>query len=370
MKKVISSVIALVAAASMCIPATAQEAACCGEPLRLAVAGVSHGHLWEVARRVERGDFQIVGVYEANEALWDQNSLVGRVDPELFYNDLCKMLDETKPEAVVAYGSIYDHMAVVKACAPRHIHVMVEKPLATTVRQAKKMQALAKKYGIMVLTNFETSWYATNHHAKKLVEEGAIGDIVRMEVYDGHQGPVEIGCDQKFLSWLTHPVLNGGGAVTDFGCYGANLATWIMGGKQPQKVYAVLKTLKPEVYTQVDDDVTILVEYDNCTLQIMPSWYWPYSRKDSYIYGSKGYIYQKDGNQMQIMQDAKLGDFFEAPALQSPYDDSFYYLKAAVRGEIEVTPKDLASIENNITVVKILNAAKKSYRRGRAVRIR
>ena len=96
------------------------------KPLRLGVAGVSHGHLHEVLIRLERGDFEIVGVAEPDEQLRVNNPLRKKVDSSLFYADLEEMLDKTKPEAVVAYGSIYDHLAIVEACAPRGIHVMVE----------------------------------------------------------------------------------------------------------------------------------------------------------------------------------------------------------------------------------------------------
>jgi predicted dehydrogenase len=46
------------------------------------------------------------------------------------------MLEAVKPTAVLAFGSIYDHLAVVEACAPRGIHVMVEKPLAASLEHA------------------------------------------------------------------------------------------------------------------------------------------------------------------------------------------------------------------------------------------
>ena len=126
-------------------------------PLRLAVAGVTHGHLWEVVSRMNRGDFKIVGVAEPRDEYRTNNELARRLDASLFYADLGKMLDETKPEVVVAYGSIYDHLAVVEACAPRGVHVMVEKPLAVSYKAAQRMEKLAKKYGIMVLTNYETT---------------------------------------------------------------------------------------------------------------------------------------------------------------------------------------------------------------------
>ena len=221
-------------------------------PLRLGVAGITHGHLGEVVRRMNRGDFVIVGVAEPRDDYRARNDLTRRLDASLFYADLEQMLDERKPEVVVAYGSIYDHLAVVEACAPRGIHVMVEKPLAVNEKAARRMARLAEKYGIHVLTNYETTWYSTNQHARELIDEGKIGTPLRINIYDGHEGPKEIGCSPMFLEWLTDPVLNGGGAVIDFGCYGANLATWLLHGQQPRSVYAVLKTHKPDVYPKVD----------------------------------------------------------------------------------------------------------------------
>lgn len=346
-------------------------------PLRIGVAGVSHGHLGNVIGSMDRGDYVIVGVAEANDEYRTHNGLVGRLPEDKFYASLEEMLDKEKPEAVVAYGSILDHMAVVEACAPRGIHVMVEKPLATTYKQAKKIAALAEKYNIRVMTNYETTWYATNHHLKHIVDEGRMGEVRRINVYDGHEGPVEIGCDDKFMSWLSDPVGNGGGAVIDFGCYGANLATWIMGGKRPKTVYAVLQQNKPQVYPKVDDDATIILDYGGCTVQIMGSWCWPMSRKDMYVYMDKGYVYQKNANQMETyMMGGRKGEF-AAPALQAPYNDSYRYLKALVRGELEGNPhneidpamKDLNSLENNLIVCQILEAAIKSARTGKVVRL-
>ena len=351
------------------VPAGCAEAAD-ESPLRLAVAGVTHGHLGEVISRVNRGDFKVVGVFEENDTYRSDNALHRSLPDNAFYKDLGKMLDETKPEVVVAYGSIKDHLAVVEACAPRHIHVMVEKPLATTVKEALRMQELARKYDILVLTNYETSWYAANHHAKALVDAGEIGKVFRINVYDGHQGPFEIGCAPRFTDWLCDPVLNGGGAVKDFGCYGANIATWLLGGTAPLSVSAKLQQIKKDKYPNVDDDATIMVEYPGVTVQIMASWCWPYNRKDMWVYGLDGYIHQDTGRRMETLIKDKKSGMFEAPALKSPYDDSFRYLKAVVRGEIPLDPTDLASIENNVIVVKILEAAKKSSKTGKSVKIK
>ena len=336
------------------------------KPLRLGVAGLSHGHLWEVISRADRGDFEIVGVAEKDDQLREKNGLSNKVEAALFYADLEKMLDETKPEAVIVYESIFDHLRVVEACAPRGIHVMVEKPLAVNTEHANRMAELARKHQIHLLTNYETTWYNTNHEAYKLIKEGKIGDITRINVYDGHQGPFEIGCGKEFTDWLTDPKLNGGGAVIDFGCYGANLTTWLLNGEKPKSVYGVLNQQKPDKYPKVDDDATIVVEYPSRTVQIMASWNWPMNRKDMHIYGSKGYIYQDTPTKMRIYTDKKETQE-EPPALTAPYNDAFYYLKAVVRNEIEVKPYDLSSLENNLIVVRILEAAIESAKTGKVV---
>ena len=341
------------------------------KPLRLAVAGVTHGHLWEVVRRIPWGVFEVVGVWEADDVYRQDNGLHGQVGDDCFYKDLVRMLDERKPEAVVAYGSIYDHLQIVEACAPRGIHVMVEKPLATTVKQAHRIAQLAKKHGIMVLTNYETSWYASNHEVKRLVGENAVGSVRRINVYDGHQGPFEIGCGKAFTDWLTDPVLNGGGAVIDFGCYGANLATWLLSGERPLSVQAVLQQNKPDKYSKVDDDATILVRYPHTTVQIMGSWCWPMNRKDMYVYGDQGYIYQKNANELELHKgntEERLTVGQKASG-DNTLRDPFYYLRAAVRGQVAVLPTDLASLENNILVVEILCAAIKSNKTGKAVNL-
>ena len=340
-------------AAVLCAPAALRAA----EPLRIGVAGVSHGHIHEVISKAHRGDFTVVGVWEANDSLRAATHLHDKVDGALFYADLARMLDQTKPEAVVAFGPVYDHLQVVEACAPRGIHVMVEKPLAVSVEHAHRIADLARRYGIIVMTNYETTWYATNDEAFRLVRTGVIGEITRMNIFDGHQGPVEIGCGPEFLAWLTDPKLNGGGAVMDFGCYGANLATKMFLGEKPLKVSGVLKQQKPHIYPKVDDDATIVLEYPTATVEIMASWNWPMNRKDMHIYGSRGYIYQDTATDMRLYTGGR-ETHLTPQRLPATYDDSIRYLAALVRGEITMAPYDLSALENNVTVVEILEAAK------------
>src|SRR5260221_3747687 len=122
------------------------------------------------------------------------------------------------------------------------------------------MEAAAKQGGIRLIVNYETTWYPSTQKAYEVVhDQSAIGELRQIVVHDGHRGPKEIGCSAAFLEWLTDPVLNGGGALIDFGCYGAELMTWLIGGERAASVFAMTQHIKAEVYTKVADDGTIPV---------------------------------------------------------------------------------------------------------------
>ncbi|MCC8186249.1 MAG: Gfo/Idh/MocA family oxidoreductase [Bacteroides sp.] len=352
---------------TMCYSLLAPTSLSAEEPLRLGVAGVSHDHIYEVVQHIGRGDFILVGVAEKNDTLRTNNPLTGLVENSLFFADLTEMIDQTRPEAVIVYEPIYDHLSVVEICAPRGVHVMVEKPLAVTNEQARQMAQLAAEHQIHLLTNYETTWYPSLDFLHHSLPE-RVGEITRIQVFDGHQGPIELGCRKEFLAWLTDPVLNGGGAVIDFGCYGANLATWLFQGERPLSVSALLKQQKPALYPKVDDDATILLEYPTATVQILASWNWPMNRKDMHVYGTTGYIYQHTSTEMEIYSSATQEKaLVVAESLSSPYDNPFHYLKAVVRGKIDPQPYDRGSLENNLLVVEILQAAIESARTGQRV---
>ena len=239
-------------------------------PLKLGVAGVAHGHNAWLLKRMKDSVMDVVGIYEPDAQLVEIISKQYKIDKSIFYSDLGMMLDKLKPEGVVAFGSTFDHLKAVEACAPRHIPVMVEKPLATNIEQANTILSLANKYNTMVLTNYETSWYPTTEKAYQLsADTNFMGKVRKVVVHDGHMGPKEIGVPPYFFNWLTDPILNGGGALTDFGCYGANIMTYLMKGEKPTSVTAVSQTIKPDIYTKVDDETTIILTYPSaqCIIQ-------------------------------------------------------------------------------------------------------
>jgi predicted dehydrogenase len=143
--------------------------------------------------------------------------------------------------------------------------MLFEKPLAFAAADAARIAELARTHRVLALTNFETSWYASVRESGRMVASGECSPLRRMVFRHGHKGPKEIGCSEEFVGWLTDPAANGGGAVVDFGCYGAVLATWLMNGRRPTQVVASGGTLKPTVYPRVDDDATIVLTYPGPT---------------------------------------------------------------------------------------------------------
>ena len=342
------------------------------EPLRYAIAGLTHGHVYWALERIGKGktDAVLVGIYEPDKELARKIADQYKLKSGLFYTDLAQMLDEVKPEAVTAFGSIYEHMQVVEACAPRGIHVMVEKPLATNTVHAARMKELVEKHHIHLLTNYETSAYPTTEKIYQLVNDSNyLGKVRKTVIHDGHEGPKEIGVSNEFFAWLADPVQNGGGALIDFGCYGANLMTYLMQHEDPEAVTAVTRQYKPAVYPNVDDDATIIVDYPSAQCIIQASWNWPFGRKDMEVYGESGYLIAVNGNTLKLRNRQSDGEkMLQITSKEIPvYDDPVSYLADVVRSRIQIPKKGPYSLENNLMVVKILEAARESAKTGSTI---
>lgn len=341
------------------------------EPLKIGVVGLTHTHVHWILGREDRGDIQVVGIVEPNRDLAERYAQQHGFPMSIVYDTMEEMITATQPEAVTAFGTIYEHLEVVEKCAPLGIHVMVEKPLAVSLEHAKKMEALAKKHNIHLFTNFETTWYPSNHKAYDLLKSGTVGDLRKVVIRDGHRGPKKIGVNSEFLEWLTDPVENGGGAIMDFGCYGANLMTWLQNGQKPNSVTAVTQQLQEENNPKVDDDATIILTYDQSDAVIQASWNWPIGRKDMEIYGLDGVLYSDNRHDLRV-RIAEGYDSYEEEAYtleerEAPLDDPFAFFAAVIKNKITLEPYDPSSLENNMIVMEILDAARKSAQTKRTI---
>ena len=287
MKKLLFILVGFILAAGN---ASAQDAR---PPVRIAIVGLVHDHATGFIPRLQgQQDVQLAGIVETNATLIARYSQRFNLDSNLFYPSLEALFARTNVQAVAIFTSTFDHERVVEACAAQGVDVMMEKPLATNLKQARAIQAAANKSGIQVIVNYETSWYPGNQAAYTMIhDEHQIGGIRRMVFHHGHRGPKEIGCSTNFLEWLTDPVLNGGGAINDFGCYGADLATWLMDGQKPISVFAVAQHTQAGCLSQGQKMTRqIVLIYPQAQAILEPSWNWPFDRKDMEIYGQTGTV--------------------------------------------------------------------------------
>ncbi len=357
------------------LPVAAQE-------YKIAVVSMLHAHVWLHLDTMLKGDkVKLVGISETlpdliqraeREDVIPQTQGVTRpgVPASLIFADWKKMIDQTKPDIVWAFTPTNEHVDVVRYCAPKGIHVMMEKPLAATLKEALEIQALARKYNILVLTNYGSTWQANQYAAKAAVDAGEIGPVWRLHAVTGHNGPGNPKTS-SFAAWLADPVQNGGGALMDFGCY---MVLWSLQMKgMPESVYATAQHMKPETFPKVEDNAVIILNYKDGVAILEASWDLPPAQRlGNEIYGMKGSIV---GNSIRKPgapaagggrgRGAQAGDPLTVTPLPPERAEPIAYMVDRIRNK---KPLDGASaLDLNVSVQEVLEAAKMSVQTGRAV---
>jgi predicted dehydrogenase len=337
--------------------------------LRVAMAGLAHGHADGFLNHIkDRHDVELVGIAEPDKAIFDRYAAKFHLDPKLYHADLDELLIATKPHAVLVYTNTHDHVRVVETSAKHKIPVMMEKPLAISIDDAHAIERAAKSANIPVIVNYETTWYRSNRAAYDLVHENKLGDIRKVVVHDGHSGPAKIHVQPEFFAWLNDAKLNGAGALYDFGCYGADLMTWLMDGRRPDSVTAVTGHFQPNTY-KVDDEGTIILEYPKAQAILQASWNWPFDRKDMEVYGETGYAITVKRDDVRLrLQGEKEDQLVNAKPIPAPEDDSINYLRAVVLDNVK--PSGLGALDTNIVVTEILDSARQSAASGKTIKLK
>ena len=360
---------------TLCTGAVAAETA--PPPLKVGIVGLSHGHvggflnggaLVPAGGLLHRPDTELVGIVEPDQALFDTYAARLHLSSALHFPSIEELAAKTHPTAVLVFTATSEHPRVVEQCAALGLHVMMEKPLAVSYKDACRLQQAAERAKIHVLVNFETSWYRSVAAARRLLGEEALGPLVKTVFRDGHQGPKRIGVGPEFLSLLVDPQLTGGsGALSDFGCYGVDLMTSLMHGEAPLSVTAVTKQLQPDLYPQVDDEAEIILNYPHAVSVVQASWNWPFSFKQMDLYGTTGYVKALDADGLEVRrQDDKGAQTSQGAAIPAPFDDPLHYLGAVVRGEV-AEEDSVSALQTNVTVSEVLDAARQSAQSGKTI---
>jgi predicted dehydrogenase len=337
--------------------------------VRFAIVGLDHDHVWGILRDIaEVPQAKLVAIAEPRQALVLKAK--SRVPAGVkFYSSYVTMLDAVKPQAVIITTETDHHLAIVRACAKRHINVEMEKPMATTAADAREIEKLAAAAHIKLMVNYFNNWLPSYQELYRQVKAGKIGPIHQLVLQYGHQGPREIGTSKEFAAWLYDPVRNGGGALMDFGCYGAALALWLKG--RPDRVFARSLKLKVKQNNAVEDDAVIVLEYADGTAVLEPSWDWPFSMERIQVFGPHGSLMTLPdallfrGNNMKASAQSPDGQPETLSPLPAARSNPIAYLVKVIQQDLPIT--GLLSAHLNVEVDEILDAARESIRTGRAV---
>jgi predicted dehydrogenase len=339
---------------------------------RLAVVGLDHDHVWSLLKDIAgEPSAELVAIAETDPVLVSR-AQKGVSASVKFYADYVKMLDEAKPDAVIVTTSNDRHLEILRQCAKRHIHYSTEKPMAVNAADAREMERLAQEANIKLMVNYWNAWVPSSHDIFHRVRAGEVGPIQRIIVQYGHRGPKEIGVSQQFASWLYDPVKNGGGAIMDFGCYGAELSLWLKG--RPTRVYATTRKLKVEQQNKVDDDATIVLDYPDATSVIEASWDWPYGKEQVEVFGPKGSLTAHHDSLLYRPANAHGrnippdGESVTLDPLPKETSNPVTYFVDCIRNNKPI--EDPVSAQLNVQVLEILDAARESVRTGKPQELR
>ena len=341
----------------LALPLTAQE-------MKIAVVGLVHSHVWgHLKTMVEGESARLVGVAEPNQELVDEAKRRGVAD-DLVHADYRQMLEAVKPNIVWAFVENNRHLEIVEECAPRGIHVIFEKPLASTYKNALAIKELAAKHKIQVMTNYQMAWWPGQYVAKQQADSGELGQVWRLRGIVGHGGPGSTGVRSKyFFAWLTDPGKNGAGALMDFGCYNALWSLWYLG--KPETVYAHVNHLRPETFPKVEDNSTMILSYKNGVGLFEGSWDLPHSFQDLEVFGLKGSV-RMNRNGVTMRHGLRGPDReLRVDPLPAERAEPIAYMVNLIKNKKPVD--GLVALDINVDVVEIIEAAKKSVETGAAV---
>jgi predicted dehydrogenase len=234
-------------------------------PTRLAVAGLTHGHVWGLLEQwAAQPEVELVAVADPTPLLDNARARFQRA-----YVDWQRMLDAESPDVVLACADNRTSAAIAIAAMQRGAHVMVEKPMAADLADAERMLETARATDRMLMINWPTRWNPAIDALLERARSGEFGAVFEFRFRAGHAGPREIGCDPYFVEWLYDEQRNGAGALADFACYGAVMSAYLLG--EPLQVLGMRGNLTKD-YPISDDNAVLIARYPKAIAVIEATW--------------------------------------------------------------------------------------------------
>lgn len=236
-------------------------------PIKIAGINFDHMHMGDLLRMVhEHPDAEITAICDEQPERMESAIANFGIPAERVFTDHRQCLEQARPDLVVLCPATADHAKWTEMVAPFGTHILMEKPFASTLAEADRMIAAMAATGKELIINWPLRWYPSHVTAKRLIEEGEIGDVIEVHYYDGNRGPLCHGADKietmptaeaKAASWFYRKA-SGGGSLLDYLGYGTTLGTWFMDGTAPIEVTAL--TDRP-AGLEVDEHAIVIARY-------------------------------------------------------------------------------------------------------------
>jgi predicted dehydrogenase len=259
------------------------------DKLRVGVLGMTHDHLWGNLTHLDASPMgELVAAADPNQELREKAK--EQFNCPLVFDSYEELLENVDVDAVYIYSDHVTSADLTVLAAENGKHIMVEKAMAATLADAERMLAAARANSVQLMVNWPFAWDPGLQKAIELVESGAIGRLYYVKHRGAHGGPMEFGHSHFFYDWLYDERLGGGGAIIDYGCYGAALARYLLG--QPSKVSAVAGHLAKE-YVTLDDNAIFVMQWPDAMAQMEASWthIGNLNQRFSVFLGTEGTVY-------------------------------------------------------------------------------
>lgn len=217
---------------------------------RWKIAGINfdHFHMGDLlAMAHAHPDVEIVGISDEQPARMQWSIDQFRLPADRVFTDYRACLEKCRPDLVILCPATAQHAEWTEKVAPYGTHILMEKPFAASLADADRMIAALRQTGKELIINWPLRWVASHVAAKRLIDEGLIGELGEVHYYGGNRGPLyhtagklelHPTAEDKAKSWW-YKREHGGGALLDYLGYGTTLGTWYHNGRAPIEVTTV-----------------------------------------------------------------------------------------------------------------------------------
>jgi glucose-fructose oxidoreductase len=311
---------------------------------KLAGINFDHFHMGDNLRMAyDHPDVEIVGLADEQPERMAEAIERFQISQDRVFTDYRACLETTQPDLVLLCPATAQHAEWTERVAPYGVHIIMEKPFASSLAEADRMIAAVQESGRQFAINWPLAWYPPHCTAKRLIDAGTVGEVTEVHYYDGNRGPLWHGADkaekthqqvaaEKPFSWF-YQRKHGGGSLLDYLGYGTTLGTWFLDGRQPIEVTC---TVDQPTGLDVDEHSVAVARYETGLSKFETRWGtftdpWtcqPQPKCGFVIVGTQGTISTYDYESTVRVQTADCPEGRDLPVdtLQPPQQDPVQYV--------------------------------------------